>query len=496
VAAGALQYGAGLPLFRPTQRIGRNARLIACAEGNGRMTRLSSPDGIAADQRTKIQLPPAASANAAEIGRGAEPELADGAHPSAVYSPTQRALMLFILFLVSTSAYLDRSMIGVAFEPIKHEFGASDSMLGILSGASFAILYVTLGLPVARWADRGDRKLIITGALAVWSVMTALCGIATSFWQLTLFRIGVGAGEAGAMAPAQSLLADYFPPHQRGKAIAVFMISVTAGNLIGIAGGAWVTQHFGWRAMFFAAGLFGLLLAPLAFWILREPRTSSAVLPVVEPFRTTIKALATKPSYVMTVAAMALFFGVAFGPMTFLVSFMNRIHGISIGEAGAIAGLCTAVGGLSGSIASGVLTDRLSNKDLRWLAWIPAAGLILTGGLLQAAVLVTPLSAMIALLFCGSFFVAAAYPPMYTLLHAVCGSARRVTALAAALFIANLVGLALGPLSVGVLSDLLATQIGSASGLRYALAIVAAALYPAGLLFAGAAAHVRTNLEP
>lgn len=322
--------------------------------------------------------------------------------------------------------------------------------------------------------------------------MTALCGIAVSFWQLALFRIGVGAGEAGSLAPAQSLLADYFPPRQRGKAIAVFMISVTAGNVLG---GAWVTQNYGWRAMFLAAGTAGLILAPLAFFTLREPRTSSAIMPVAEPFRTTLRALAVKPSFVMTVIAMALFFGVAFGPMTFLVSFMNRIHGISIGEAGAIAGLCAAVGGLSGSIASGVLTDRLAKKDSRWLAWIPGAGLILTAALLQTAVLVGSRSAMIALLFSGSFFVAAAYPPMYTLLHAVCGSARRATAVAAALFVANLVGLALGPLTVGILSDLLARQIGSASDLRYSLALVAAALYPAGLLFAGAAAHVRANLE-
>jgi len=403
--------------------------------------------------------------------------------------------MLLILLLVSTSSYLDRSMIGVALEPIKKEFGATDSMLGILSGASFAVLYVTLGLPVARWADRSDRKLIVTGALTVWSAMTTLCGFATSFWQLALFRIGVGAGEAGAMAPAQSLLADYFPPSQRAKAIAIFMVSMTLGNLFGIAGGAWVTQNFGWRAMFVAGGLAGLLLAPLAFGILSEPRTLAAVPPAVEPFWATVRALGGKPSYVRTVAAMALFFGVAFGPMTFLVSFMNRIHGISIGEAGAIAGLCTAVGGLSGNLVSGVLTDRLSKRDPRWLGWIPAAGLILIAGLLQASVLVPSPRVMIVLLFCGSFVVGAAYPPMYALLHAVCGSSRRVTAVAAALFVANLVGLALGPVAVGVLSDQLANHIGGASGLRYALAAVTAALYPAGFLFASAAAKVSADLE-
>ena len=403
--------------------------------------------------------------------------------------------MLFILFLVSTMAYLDRNMIGVAFEPLKHEFGVSDTMLGLLGGASFAILYVTLGLPVARWADRGDRKLIITSALAIWSVMTALCGFAANFWQLALLRIGVGAGEAGSMAPAQSLLADYFPPPQRAKAIALFMISVTAGNFLGIAGGAWITQNYGWRTMFLIAGVGGMMLAPLVYCVLNEPRLSSAIQSTREPFVTTIKALATKRSYVMTVAAMTLFFGVAFGPMTFLVSFMNRVHEMSIGQAGAVAGICTVFGGLAGNVASGVLTDRLSKRDTRWLAWIPALGLVITAAILQAAVLAASPVAMIILLFVASFVVAGAYPPIYALLHAVCGSSRRATAVAAALFSANLVGLALGPLTVGLISDVLGNKLGSAAGLRYALAIVSAALYPAGLLLGGAAAHVRSDLE-
>lgn len=419
----------------------------------------------------------------------------DQSHPSAAYSARRRAFMLFILFLVSTSSYLDRNMLSVALEPIKAEFHASDSMLGLLSGASFAVLYVTLGIPVARWADRGDRKLIITGALAIWSAMTVVCGLTLSFWQLALARIGVGAGEAGAMVPAQSLLADYFPPRQRARAISFFMISVTAGNFLGLSGGGWLTQTFGWRVMFLAVGVPGLLLAPLVFTALREPRVSAPPIAMAETLGVTLRALWAKPAYVMAAAAMALFFGVAYGPLAFVIPFMNRVHGLKIGEAGAIYGLCTAVGGLAGSLIGGLLTDRLSARDIRWLAWIPAMGMAAICALYQSAFLAHSSAVMIGLLFCGSVASGAAYPPMYALLHAVCGSPRRVMAIAAALFVANLVGFGLGPLSVGMISDLLARTLGSAVGLKDALVVVSAALIPAGLLFVGAAACVRANLE-
>ena len=462
---------------------------------NRLLSRLRRPFAPAARDSEAGRTPPP-SIIPAVIEHQAEASGEEGSsHPSAAYSPARRGLMLFVLFLVSTSSYLDRTMLSVALEPIKLEFHVTDSMLGLLSGASFAVLYVTLGIPVARWADRGDRKLIITGALAIWSAMTTLCGFTVSFLQLALVRIGVGAGEAGAMAPAQSLLADYFPPHQRARAISVFMISVTAGNFLGLSGGGWLTQTFGWRAMFLAAGLPGLLLAPLVFTTLSEPRLSSRSAPSAESFRATIIALGTKPSYLMAVAAMALFFGVAYGPLTFVVPFLARVHGMRIGEAGAIAGFCTAVGGLAGNLLGGALTDRLSKQDIRWLAWIPAAGVLAIGGFYQGAFLVAAPWVMIALLFCGGVVTGAAYPPMYALLHAVCGSVRRVTAIAAALFVANLVGFGLGPLSVGVLSDQLAHTFGSAVGLQYALAIVSAALIPAGLLFFRAAAHLRADLE-
>ena len=174
-----------------------------------------------------------------------------------------------MLFLIGTSNFADRNVIGVLLEPIKAEFGISDASLGLLSGVSFALFYATLGLPVAHWADRGDRRLIITLALGIWTVMTALCGLAQSFWQLVLVRVGVGAGEAGAVPPAQSLIIDYYSPDRRGRAIGIFMLSSTTGYVLGIVIGGWIAEAHGWRAAFLFVGLPRLVLAILARFVLK-----------------------------------------------------------------------------------------------------------------------------------------------------------------------------------------------------------------------------------
>jgi len=196
-----------------------------------------------------------------------------------LYSSRQRWVYLAVLFLVSTSNYADRNVISVLLEPIKAEFKVSDTMLGLLTGISFAVFYATLGIPVARWADRGNRKFIMTLALTIWSFMTMLCGAAQTFWQLAFARVGVGAGEAGAIPPAQSLIADYFDPTRRARALAIFMASATAGYLLGFVLGAHIAAVYGWRHAFVLLGAPGLLLAVIVHFVLREPR----VLPEFRP---------------------------------------------------------------------------------------------------------------------------------------------------------------------------------------------------------------------
>jgi MFS family permease len=406
--------------------------------------------------------------------------------------------MLLVLFLISTSSYLDRNIVAVALEPIKREFHLSDTMLGVLSGAAFAVFYVSLAIPVARLADRGDRRLIITAAMTIWSLMTTLCGLATGYWQLALARMGVGAGEAAAMAPAQGLIADYFPPERRASAIGLFMMSVTAGNVLAMVGGGWIAQSFGWRGLFLVSGLFGLGLAPVAFLTLKEPRALGRLrrLQTGETFFASIRALSAKRSYRLIAAAITLFFVVAFGPMAFIIPFLMRVHHLSLANAGALFGLLTAVGGVLGNLIGGVLTDRLARRDIRWLGAVPGIGLLALCGLYQAAFMAHAQIVSLALLFWAGMVFAAVYPPMYAALHAVCGATRRVTALAIALSLGNLAGLGLGPVAVGLISDLIGRSMGPAVGLQYALCISMGLAVPAGLLFLLASRVIPADAEP
>jgi MFS family permease len=418
-------------------------------------------------------------------------------HPSDLYSPTRQWSLLAVLFLVSTSNFVDRNIISVLLEPIKAEFGVSDTLLGLLTGLSFAVFYATLGIPVARWADRGNRKTIITLSLTIWSLMTALCGLAQSFWQLALARVGVGAGEAGALPPAQSLLVDYFSPTRCARALAIFMSSSMCGYLLGFVAGAHIATIHGWRAAFLIVGLPGLALAILVHFVLHEPRTLPQFrLPPgsQESIGATFRALAAKRAFVYLVIAMVIYFMVAYGAIVFLPSYMVRVLKVTLTEVGSAYGAVTAVASIVGTVLGGFLTDRLSKRNLAWLGWWPALGLILCWPLYEG-MLLAPTFTM-ALIFAGmaGIVLNAAVPAMFACLHAVCGSARRAMAVAVVFFFANLIGLGLGPVLAGAMSDAFSAIHGPV-GIRYALLIVMTLLLPCAWLLVMSARHVATDVE-
>src|ERR1700687_414023 len=261
--------------------------------------------------------------------------------PWDLYTSRDRGKFLVVIFLVTMSNYVDKNVIGVLLEPIKNEFHVSDTLLGLLSGISFALFYATLGIPVARWADRGDRKLIITLSLAIWSLMTALCGMATTFWLLVLARFGVGAGEAGAIPPAQSLIADYYPPARRAWAIGISVVAASAGYILGLVLGGYIAQHYGLRPAFITFGLAGFLIVPLTHFVLKEPRhlpEFRILAEAGESIATALRLLFAKPAYRYVLAGIVIYFLMAYGAFVFLVSAMIRIHGVTVGEAGAIFG--------------------------------------------------------------------------------------------------------------------------------------------------------------
>lgn len=427
----------------------------------------------------------------------AAPDQAETTGSSHLYSPARRWFFLAILFLVGTSSSIDRVVISVLLEPIKQEFGVSDTQLGLLSGLSFALLYSMLGLPIARWADRGDRTLLITVAISIWSAMTMLCAVAGSFWQLLLARIGVGVGEAGATPPAQALIVDYFPPSSRARAIGIFATSGTAGYLIGLSIGSQIVTAYGWRATLMAFGLPGLLIAATVYFLLDEPRRSvapSAPRGATEAFGASIRRLAAKRSFVRLLIGFTFYNFAAYGSLVFVPSYLIRVVGSPIADAGLYYGLSSGVAVLIGSLAGGMACDMLVRRDKRWIAWFPALGFGLAALPNTLMFLIDDLGWFLVVSTIGGILLYASLPAAFAAVHAVCGSARRATAIALLLFFGNLLGFGLGPVVTGALSDMFSASVGP-TGLRYALLIVMALTVPTAILMFSAAGAVPGDLE-
>jgi predicted MFS family arabinose efflux permease len=403
--------------------------------------------------------------------------------PSRAY----RRYALAVLTSVYVSNFVDRQILSILLEPIKQSFGLSDTQLGFLSGISFAIFYATLGLPIALWADRGNRRNIIALSTAVFSVMTALCGLAQSFVQLALARIGVGIGEAGSSPPSHSIVADLYQPHERATAMAIFALGVNIGILIGFLAGGWMNEFFGWRAAFMVVGLPGLLLALLVRLTLKEPprgqsegrdqEAHSAAPPLGEAFRTFWRVRSLRH---IAIGAMLNSF-VGYGVVAWVPAFLIRSFGMTTGDVGTALALIIGIVGGGGTFLGGYFADKLARRDVRWNMWL--IGACVGGGTpFVFGVYLAP-DAFWSLLF---FFVPAAVGSLYlgpslAMVQGLVPLRMRTVASAVLLFIINIIGLGLGPQTVGIVSDLLAPRFGDES-LRYALLLV-------GLINAWAALH-------
>ncbi|MFC4311751.1 spinster family MFS transporter [Steroidobacter flavus] len=419
-------------------------------------------------------------------------------HPWQLFSSRQRWTMLAVLFLVSTVSNVDRQIMTVAIEPIKAEFHATDTQMGLLTGIAFALFYATLGLPIARWADRGNRKLIITISITFWSIMTAICGTVQNFAQMFFARLAVGGGEAGALPTSQSLIADYFPPELRGRAIGIFAMAGVAGYAAALIGGAQIASRFGWRVMFVTFGLSSLLIAVVASLGLREPRhmLSRRADPAAgERLGPSIAALIGKPSFLWQIWG-GVFFGiVSYGALIFVVSHLVRSFQLPLAQAGTIYGSISTVTAIVGALAGGYLTDRLGRRS-------PAAVPSLTGWLMIAALpffliamLSHDLTLFVVCALIGGCLVFGAGPSLFAGIHIVCGSPRRATAIALLYFMMNSIGLGGGPALTGLLSDTFGAHEGSAMGLRIAMLISFTALLPGGVCFLLAGRTMKADAE-
>lgn len=386
--------------------------------------------------------------------------------------PANRAYVLFILVVVYTFNFIDRQIIGILAVPIKADLGLSDTELGLMGGLAFALFYTGLGIPVALLADRLSRTWIMTIALTLWSVMTAACGLATNFWQLFLARVGVGVGEAGGVAPAYSLIADFFPPAQRARAMSVYSFGIPIGSALGIVFGGVIASLIDWRIAFFAVGLAGLLIAPIFRLTIKEPprgRFDRQRGPVGAPaLRPILRHLATKPSFWMLSLGASCSSMMGYGMFFWLPSFFVRSFALTLLNASLFFGTILLIGGLAGIWTGGWLGDRFGRTNRAQFAIIPAVafvatipfyilGILSSSLLLSFFVLLVPVA--LGLVWLG--------PVIATIQHLVQPS-MRATASAVFLFINNLIGIGLGTYAIGAISDALTATFG-ADSLRYSI---------------------------
>lgn len=390
-------------------------------------------------------------------------------------SASYRRYALFVLVLVYTSSHVDRQIMGILIEPIKNEFMVTDTMMGFLSGIAFALFYATLGLPIAILADKGNRRNIIAIVITLWSVMTALCGVAQSFTQLVLFRIGVGVGEAGSSPPSHSIIADLYPPQERSTALGIYALGVYIGVLIGFLVGGFVAQYVGWRYAFLIVGIPGLLIALLVRYTLKEPPrgfSEQRSAPLESGgIRKGFKHLLSSPATLHLTLGCTLTSFVGYGGVIWVTSYFVRSHGLTLSQSGTILALMVGVLGGAGALIGGRLADKMAKKDVRWNAWIVAWAKILVLPFIFIFYLADDLTwvvlAYAPVSFLGAFYLG----PTFAMVQSLAPLHLRAMMAAILLFILNLIGLGAGPQSVGIISDLLNPTYGVHS-VRYALLIV------------------------
>ena len=415
------------------------------------------------------------------------------------FSKRYKAYALLALTGMYTFNFIDRQIIVVLQESIKTELGLSDTQLGLLTGLSFALFYVTLGIPIARFADRSNRRNIVSASLAIWSLMTAISGFAQNFFQLLLARIGVGIGEAGGSPPAHSMISDYFPPEQRATAFSVYSMGVYLGILLGYIGGGLLDQHYGWRIALMSLGLPGIIYALILLFTVKEPPRGLSDNKVGEAtpdesFWDVLNYLLSKKTFIFLSLAAALHNIGGYGVGNFFAPFLARTHHMPVAQIGLWMGLSAGIGGMIGVFLGGYMADRFSKSDIRWYLWIPVIGELLIL-LPHAGMIFLPNSTLVLGCYFLSAFVGAFYlGPCLAVTHNLVDAHKRALASAILFLILNLIGLGMGPLLIGMISDYLSADYGSDS-LRYAFCIVFFTGSIASVLFYLAGKHYPQDLE-
>jgi len=396
-----------------------------------------------------------------------------------------------LLLLAYIFNFLDRQILGILAPAIKADLHLSDTEFGAIGGLAFALLYAVLGVPLAYLADRTSRSAVVAGSLAVWSGFTALCGVATGYWQLFLFRLGVGIGEAGGVAPSYALIADYFPSARRARALAIFSLGVPIGLGSGSFIGAYLAEWFGWRSAFLIMGIAGILLAPLIKYAVRDLPRPAPVTDAV-PLMQVFPIVARKPTFWLMAFAASMSSLCGYGLAVWTPSVIIRSYHLDLITTGNFLASLLIIGGCTGVFMGGWLADRLGAMDKGWYAKLPTIAWLITAPTFALGLMVPSLWLAWPLLLIPNALNILWLGPVVTAVQHLVPQPMRATASASFLFINNLIGLGVGPLLIGGISDALKSTYGAES-LRYAAVGCTAFYLVAALLMLFAIKRLRTD---
>lgn len=387
---------------------------------------------------------------------------------------TYKKHLLVVLLAILAFNYVDQRILGLVLQDIKVEFELSDTQLGLLTGIAFAVFYSVMGVPIARWADRGNRVAIISITTLLWSAAVTLYGLAGNFLQLLLIRVGVAVGEAGCIPPAHSLIADHFGRAERPRAVAIYMLGAPLATIIGYFGGGWLSQFYGWRATFAILGLPGLVLSAVAWFTLREPRRrlSHAAAAAPPPVQLSLTQVCLTLWANRTFRHLLLYFSIVYffgyGIQKWQPTFFIRSYGLQTGELGTWFSIIYGLGALLGTYVGGEwAVRRAAHKEGVQLVGMAVA--YVAFGIISACAYLSS-SHLWAFAFLGLAVLGAsmALGPLFAVIQTLVPDRMRAQSIALTYLFANLIGMGLGPLAVGALSDAFRPWAGEES-LRYAL---------------------------
>ena len=379
---------------------------------------------------------------------------------------------LWILLIVYIFNFIDRQIVNILAEPIAKDLGLSDTQIGLMTGIAFALFYTVLGLPITRYADKPstNRPRLIAAALAIWSGMTALCGLAQNFTHLLLARIGVGVGEAGCTPAAHSLISDLVPKEKRASALGFYALGIPIGTVLGMIIGGLLVDALGWRHAFMIVGLPGLAMAVVVMLVLKDPRHRiEAAAPVARvDTGAALQAIFSSRAMVLLLAAASFAAFLSYGKATWATIFFQRTYGLSPGEVGLYFGIVNGAGGILGTWMSGKIADRFGHTNRKHVLTAAAWGMLLVAPTAILGYSMADWRAALFLLFVPTFLGSLYYGPTYSSVQGLTSPQSRAMASAVLLFFQNLIGLGLGPLAFGMLSDAIKPSFGEDS-VRYVL---------------------------